>query len=154
MKKMALKSWCILTFIVGSVVFCLTGCEKAPVNNTIEAHWKLQKFIVNETQEIIKCEHLYLGISHEVSLFTEKNETDVGSSFAARTQFLNHESKIEFSDFKVREVTGDTKVDATKEQLLPFGIDNPHTTTFQVIKSSHHELIIESDYARLFMKRF
>ena len=132
----------------------MTGCEKAPVNDTIEGHWKVQELVILETEELIKCQHLYWGISHEVSMLSEKSETAVYNSFVARTQFLENETIIELSDFKVRAATSDAMIDATREQLLPFGIDNPDRTTFQIVKSSHDELILESEYARLKFKRF
>ena len=154
MRKKELKNWCRVAFAILSLVWFMTGCEKAPVNSTIEGHWKLQEFVIAETQERVKCEHLYLGISHEVTLLSEKSETENLGSFVARTRFIDNESTLEFSDFKVRGATSDSKVDATVEQLLPFGIDNPQKTVFHIIQSSHDELIMESDYARLFMRRF
>ena len=57
------------------------------------------------------------------------------------------------SDFKQRAATSDNGVDATVDDMLPFGM-NATTTEFEVVAADGDNLILRSDYATLQLKRF
>ena len=145
----------ISLFIVGILwLLSLVGCQKEPINNAIEQHWQLLQFTTLADQKTIQCERLYYSITRFVTTVEEKQGTHGYGAFVARTAYSDDNKTLILSDFKKRENTGDTGIDATIEQLMPFGINNPKETVFRIVKSSHNQLILESDYARLELKKF
>ena len=154
-----------LRVLVG-VVLCILGlasCEKEPVHDSLEQHWRLEQFTILESQEVVSCERLFFGITRMVTEVAEKQVSDGlqdGSAlkgygaYVARTEYREGGAVLVLRDFKVRGATSDAKKDATVEQLLPFGINNQKETVFQVLELSHRSLVLESDYARLEFQKF
>ena len=132
----------------------LAGCEKAPVNSRIEGHWKLEHIRTLSDNKTTQCSRIYYSITRMVTEVAEKDGSHNYGAFIARTIYKDNESVLVLKDFKRRAGTADDGATPTKEQLLPFGIDNPKETTFKVVESSHRQLILESPYARLVLKRF
>ena len=149
-----MKGWmCVIK--VACVCLCLViglaACEKAPVNRDIEGHWRLDYFTILESDSVVTCDRLFYGIMSKSTLISEKQGTHGYGSFVALTEYREHESVLVLKDFKVY---GSAGVDATVEQLLPFGICNREETVFAVKVSTGKRMVLESDYARLELKKF
>ena len=141
-------------FVVAVLLFLVSGCKKEPVNGSIEGHWQLLEFTILESGEVVPCERLFYGITHKVTKVCEKQGTHGYRECSALTEYRDHESVLVLKDFKVFDAEAKVAVDATVEQLLPFGIDNPKETVFRVVESSHKNMVLESDYARVVLRRF
>ncbi len=139
---------------LGILLTILNSCEKAPINNRIEGHWKLEQITTLENNVNTPCERIFYSITRMVTEVAEKQGPHHYGSFIARTEYQNNETILVLKDFKRRASTSDNGVPATKEQLMPFGINNPKETKFNVIESTSDRLVLESDYARLILKKF
>ena len=137
-----------------ALVLVMTGCKKAPINHTVEQHWLLERFTIKETNEVVECERLYFGINRMVTMVSEKQGSHGYGSYVARTEYRNDNSVLVLRDFKVYQRYDDSGVKATPEQLMPYGIINPEETAFTIHKVSHKHLVLESDYARLELRKF
>ncbi len=137
--------------ILLSVMVCIvTSCEKAPVNSKIEGHWILQRFTVLETGEVTECERLFWGITYVGTKMFEKQGPHGYKSIEARTEYRNNEKTFVLKNFCLDGTT--TK--ASVEDLLPYGINSQEEAVFDVVKSTNKRLVLESDYARLELKKF
>lgn len=138
------------------LMLMMVGCRKAPINQTVEQHWLLESFTIKETNEVVECERLFFGINRMVTVVFEKQGSHGYDEYVARTEYRNDNTVLVLLDFKKRTLTGggDSGVKATPEQLMPFGIINPVETAFTIHKLSHKRLILESDYARLELRKF
>ena len=88
---------------------------------------------------------------------TEVAEKDGSKGYGAyigRTEYRNDETQLVLKDFKIRQSTGDSGQDAPVENLKHFGINNQQETVFDIVKCDGKEMILESDYARLELKKF
>lgn len=130
------------------------GCEKEPVNDSIEQHWELKQFTTLTDNQTVICERLYYSITRFVTTVEEKQGTHDYGCFVSRTVYEDDKNVLILKDFKRRWDSGDSGKDATSDELKPFGINNPKETIFKIVKSTHKELILESDYARLEFKKF
>ena len=145
----------ITTLTIGLLFSILvSSCKKEPINDAIEQHWKLERFTTLADNQTVVCERIYYSITRFVTTVEEKQGPHNYGTFVARTEYRDNETVLLLKDFKRRWDTGDSKKDATVEQLLPFGINNPLETAFKIVKLSHNQLILESDYARLELKKF
>ena len=132
----------------------LFSCEKAPINNAVEQHWALQRFTVLATNEVVECDRLYFGITCMVTVVSEKQGSHGYGSFVARTEYRDDNRVLVLKDFQRRTSGYDPGAAATPEQLMPFGIIDPKETVFKISKPSHKELVLESEYARLELRKF
>ena len=130
------------------------GCKKEPVNRDIEGHWQLLQFTVLETGEVVPCYRLYFGITHKMTKVMEKQGEHGDLTYSALTEYREHESQLVLKDFKSGVDHIGNVLDTPVEQLLPFGINSQKETIFRVLKSSHKKMVLESDYARLELKKF
>ena len=149
--------------LVLMMVLTISGCKKEPINDTIEQHWKLERFTVKDTQDVVICERMFFGITRMVTEVAQKpvsdgihdlNNSINKGTYVARTDYNDNETTLILRDFKVKSYNTDTKVDATSEQLKPFGIINPKETVFQIKESTHKKMVLESDYACLELSKF
>ena len=136
------------------VFVCLVGCQKAPVNDLIEGHWKLERFTTLQDGCVIECDRLYFSITYMVTEVAEKQGSQHLGAFVARTTIDEKVKSLILRDFKVRDESLDTGENATVNQLLPFGINNTVEMIFHIKESSHNYLILESDYSKLELRRF
>ena len=136
------------------LMLMLGACEKAPLNSDIEGHWQLEQFTVLATNEVVPCRYLYYGITRMVTEVARKAGDKENVSFVARTSYGESETVLILSNFKVNGYNTDLGVNATASQLKPFGIVNPEKTSFKVLKVSQKQLVLESDYARLQLRKF
>ena len=107
-----------------------------------------------ESNETVECDRLYYGINRMVTVVFEKQGSHGYGSYVARTEYRNDNTVLVLRDFQVRTNGYEAGAKATPEQLMPYGIINPEETVFKIIKPSHKHLILESDYARLELKKF
>ena len=146
-----------------ALLLAATSCEKESVYDELEQHWRLEQFTLLAKSEVVCCNRIFFGITHMVTEMAEKQVSDGYQdgeplkgygAYIARTEYRNEGKVLVLRNFKVRAFTGDTKQDATVEQLLPFGINNPEVSAFKVIELSKGRLVLESEYARLELKKF
>ena len=83
----------------------------------------------------------------------QHNEIRGYGTYIGRFGYEDGETKVVMKDFKQRAATSDNGVDATVEDLLPFGI-NSTETTFDVVVADGDNLVLRSDYATLQLTRF
>lgn len=135
------------------LVFTLFGCAKAPIRSDVEGFWKLERFFVISTGENIICNRLYYSITRMVTEVSDKGSNGFGS-YISRTFYENDNTVLVFKDFKIRNVNGDTGEDASLEGLLHFGINSQEETKFDIVNCNGKTMTIQSDYARLELKKF
>ena len=140
--------------VLGLILACLLmpGCAKQPVDSSVEGFWKLERFTTKED-----------GAVHERNGFSTGSRATwwkCGTAgyagygdFIGRFGYTDEGREAVMSEFKVRAATSDSKKDATLEQLKPFGI-GAMETTFRIVKADGKALVLESDYAKLELKRY
>ena len=136
MKKTMRKIIGYMTVTVCAVLLAglVQGCTKEPLDDDVEGFWQLKTFVVKETGDTVTCHRLYYGITRMV---TEVSET-----------------QLVLSDFKVRANTSDNGQDAPVEMLRHFGIDSQKETVFDIVHCDGRTMTLESDYARLELRKF
>ena len=139
--------------LVGLLAVLMVGCKKAPLNRSVEQYWQLVEFTTLADGNTVQCDRLFFGITREVTMVSEKQGTNGYGAYVALTEYREDESLLVLKDFKVYGDKSKVK-EATSEQLKPFGIVNPKETVFHIVHSSHKRLVLESDYARLELKKF
>ena len=143
-----------MTWMVVVMTVVMQGCRKEPVNNDMEGFWQLRQFVVKGTGEVVTCQRLYYGITRMVTEVSEKQGPNGYGSYIGRTEYRNNETQLVLKDFKVRANTSDNKQDAPVEMLRHFGIDSQAETVFNVVRCDGKDMTLESDYARLILKKF
>ena len=98
-------------------------------------------------------ERIFYGITRYVVEIAERQGTQGYGDFIGRFGYTDEGREAVMSEFKVRAGTSDSKKDATLEQLKPFGI-GAMETTFRIVKADGKALVLESDYAKLELKRY
>ena len=68
--------------------------------------------------------------------------------------YHSHNTVIQAKDFKVRGGTADTGENAPVDGLRNYGINSQKMTEFQIIHCNGESMILQSDYARLELKKF
>lgn len=148
-----MKRYINLVFII--ILGCLmTGCKKAPINEKIEGHWVIESITTLENNETTYPKRLYYGIGRNLIELKEKQGDKNYGNYLCSKEYQDDESVIICTHFVEREEWGDNGVQPTPQQLEPYGIINPEKTIFNVIKSTRHILVLESDWARIKLKRF
>ena len=126
----------------------LSSCAKEPINRKIEGHWILESFTLQENGEEVVCERIYWGITRVGAKMMEKQGPHHYPPISALVEYRNHERTLVLKDIRQGQHT------ATKEQMHPYGLDNAEESVFEVIESTHKRMILESDYARLYLRKF
>ena len=141
--------------VLGLILACLLmpGCAKQPVDSSVEGFWKLERFTTKEDGAVHEPERIFYGITRYVVEFAERQGTQGYGVFIGRFGYKDEGREAVMSEFKVRAATSDSKKDATLEQLKPFGI-GAMETTFRIVKADGKALVLESDYAKLELKRY
>ena len=144
----------IQTLLCVILSFTLFSCEKEEIYNDLEDHWKLEQFTIKENNEVVYCDRLFFGITCLVTEVAQKEAFFNDKVYLARTEYRDDFTKLVLKDFRCQGLTDGMPVEATVEQLRPFGINNREETIFQIVKLTRKNLILESDYARLELTRF
>ena len=74
-------------------------------------------------------------------------------AFIGRFEYKDGRKHVVMRDFKQRANTSDNGVNATPEDMMPFGM-NAATTEFEVVVADGDNLVLRSDYATLQLTRF
>lgn len=145
----------IIGWIVAAVMaLAMSGCDfKEPVNSDIEGFWKLERFETRADGRMHECTRLYYSITRYVVEVSEKQGPNGYGTYIGRFGYEDGETKVVMKDFKQRAATSDNGVNATVEDLLPFGI-NSTETTFDVVVADGDNLVLRSDYSTLQLTRF
>lgn len=114
---------------------------------------KLERFTTKEDGAVHEPERIFYGITRYVVEIAEQQGTQGYGDFIGRFGYTDEGREAVMSEFKVRAATSDSKKDATLEQLKPFGI-GAMETTFRIVKADGKALVLESDYAKLELKRY
>ena len=128
----------------------LASCEKEPINRNIEGHWRLEQFTIHETKETVTCERIFWGITRVGAKLIEKQGPHGYPSLDALVEYRNDETLFVLKDIRL----GDRKTKPTPEQMHPYGLNNASESIFRVLQSTHKEMVLESDYARLEFRKF
>ena len=131
----------------------LISCEKAPIRSDVEGFWRLERYTVLSTDETIECNRLYYSITRLVTEVSDKGGNGFGA-YIARTGYEDNENTLVLSDFKVRGGTADNGEDAPVEKLRNYGINSRVETKFRIIDCNGKTMTLESDYARLELRKF
>lgn len=131
----------------------LISCEKAPIRSDVEGFWRLERYTVLSTDETIECNRLYYSITRLVTEVSDKGGNGFGA-YIARTGYEDNENTLVLSDFKVRGGTADNGEDAPVEDLRNYGINSREETKFRIIDCDGKTMTLESDYARLELRKF
>lgn len=131
----------------------LISCEKAPIRSDVEGFWRLERYTVLSTDETIECNRLYYSITRLVTEVSDKGGNGFGA-YIARTGYEDNENTLVLSDFKVRGGTADNGEDAPVEKLRNYGINSREETKFRIIDCDGKTMTLESDYARLELRKF
>ena len=149
-----MKKWIISIFTIIALILTNTGCRKAPINNDVEGFWILEKFTILETGETEKCERLFYSITRMLTEISEKQGPSGYGSYIGCTEYRNNETQLILKDFKVKQDTGDNGKNAPIDMLKHFGINNQQETIFNIVFCNGKAMMLESDYARLELKKF
>lgn len=136
-------------WLLGCLMFI--GCQKDAINSQIEGHWKLTDFITTNGEKH-SCKQLYYSISLWVIEIAEKPNQNGFGNYIGRLEYPTN-NVIRMWDFKQRAHTADNGVPATIKDLNPYGLNNTDNL-LEIIKSDGESLILQSDYATLYLKRF
>lgn len=126
----------------------LACCQKAPMNEKIDGHWQLMSFETTDGT-MHPCERIYYSIQLQLIEISNKGGSRYGT-FIGRFHYQPATKKIKVYEF--RERNAEERL-ATKEQLLPFGM-NSTETVFDVVEANGKTLILKSDYATLTFRIF
>lgn len=137
-----------------TLIFTIIGCQKAPINNDIEGFWILDNFTILGTNENIKCKRIYYAITRMLTEISEKQGPNGYGTYIGCTEYRNNETQLILKDFKVREGTADNGENAPIDKLKHFGINNQEETIFNIIHCNGKTMTLESNYARLELKKF
>lgn len=145
----------IIRWLVAAVMVVATaGCDfKEPVSSDIEGFWKLERFETRADGRMHECERMYYSITRYVVEVAEKQGPHGYGTYIGRFGYKDGETRVVMKDFKQRAYTSDNGIDATVDDLLPFGI-NSLETTFDVVVAEGDCLVLRSDYATLQLTRF
>lgn len=75
-------------------------------------------------------------------------------AYIGRTEYRKNETQLVLKDFKIRSITSDNKQDAPVEDLRHFGINSQEETVFDIVNCNGKTMTLESDYARLELRKF
>ena len=140
----------LLVLLMGCLAFA--GCKKAPINSDIEGHWQLVEYTTHADGIIHKCERIYYSIQLWVIEVAEKGGSLGLESFRGRYRYEEDNNSIHFTDMSTY-ATPENSRPATVEELLPYGLNNVNTK-LEVLEKGRKKLVLRSDYATVYLKRF
>ena len=140
--------WVLILLLLVAAAMC--SCEKAPINSEVEGHWRVQS-IENRAGEQLPCENLFYSIQLQVVEVAQKPRKDFGA-FIGRVEYPS-EGEMRMFDFKERGFTSDTQVDATREDLHPYGLPSLDTQ-LRIVKAKGGNLVLETDSTTIRLKKF
>ena len=161
-----MKNLIRLKYVLLLLCLQLISCEKAPIRSDVEGFWRLERYTVLSTDETVECNRLYYSITRQVTEVTDKGGNGYGT-YICRTGYEDNENTLVLRDFKVRAGTtlvlrdfkvragtGDNGEDAPVEGLRHYGIDSQDETKFRIVHCNGKTMTLESEYARLELRKF
>lgn len=133
----------------------LFGCDrKWPMNGALDGQWQLLTVETRADGVVTdrKDEQLFFRFQLQLLMLTDLGGNGYGT-YVGRMTYDQEAQIVQTQEMNVRTNTGDSGIAATAKQLAPFGLDNG-TTRFEVVKADGDHLILESDYARLTLRKF
>ena len=128
------------------------GCQKETFNKDIEGFWQLTDFTTNSDNVNHKCKRIYYSIQLWVVEVAEKGgELDL-VPFRGRYHYDEKNDSLSFTDLSTYDLPEYSRP-ATKEELQPYGLDNVNSY-FKVVEKGNDRMVLKSEYATLFLKRF
>lgn len=149
-----MKKSCLPILTIFLIILFITGCTKEPINNEIEGFWILREFTTLEDGKITRCNRLYYSITRMVTEISEKQGNNNYGSYIGKTKYGEEEKQLILTDFKIRQSTSDSGMDAPVEKLRKFGINNQEITIFNIIFCNGKKMTLQSNYATLELERF
>lgn len=139
--------------LMGLLCLLVWSCDKKwPINGNLDGNWKLQRFETKEDAKVTECHRLYVAIQLHMVEFKDQGGNGFDSFFGEFRYDEDKETAVIYN-LKGKEFTTDSNIPVEVEQLKHYGLNSQHNV-FKVVKADGKYLILESDYARLFMKRF
>lgn len=136
------------------LVLLVTSCEKAPIRPDVEGYWQLKSVNYLETGETVEYNGLYYSITRMlVSVSDPHGRYGCGQAFG-RLEYQDDNNSLVFSDFYVGAGNVDTGEPAPLSSLIPYGINSREETKFRIIHCNGKTMTLQSDYARLELKKF
>lgn len=148
-----MKNLIRLKYVLLFLCLQLISCEKAPIRSDVEGFWRLERYTVLSTDETVECKRLYYSITRQVTEVSDKGGNGFGA-YICRTVYEDDENTLVLRDFKVRAGTGDNGKDAPIEKLRHYGIDSQEETKFRIVHCNGKTMTLESEYARLELRKF
>ncbi len=139
------------------IALLCTSCEKKPIDEDIEGMWKMEQFTTIEDGVVHnECQRIFISIQLQLVQLNEKQCEHGYGTYIGHFSYNDDHSEVTMKDFKYQyssTTTGDDGIDATVEELLPYGI-NATETTFRVLEADGSRLVLQSDYATLELTSF
>lgn len=140
----------LLLWIMGCLA--LAGCKKAPINSDIEGHWQLVEYTTRMDGKSHPCERIYYSIQLWVVEVAEKGGNQGLQAFRGRYRYDESTNKVYFTEMSTY-ATPENSRPASPEELYPYGL-NSVDTELEVLEKGRKNLVLQSDYATLYLKRF
>ena len=131
-----MKNLIRLKYVLLLLCLQLISCEKAPIRSDVEGFWRLERYTVLSTDETVECKRLYYSITRQVTEVTDKGGNGYGT-YICRTGYEDNNG-----------------VDAPIEKLRHYGIDSQEETKFRILHCNGKTMTLESEYARLELRKF
>lgn len=152
MKQISFHTIILLSLLLAAGI---SSCRKAPIDDHIQGFWMLKEFTTLEDQAPHICERLYYSIGRFVTEVSERQGLNGYGHFVGLTEFKKENNILILKDFKRKNnAQGDSGEKAEIEELLPYGICSPEETVFHIVQCDGKTMTLESNYARLELKKF
>lgn len=145
----------ILFRILPVLLLVFTGCDrKWPMNGPLDGQWQLLTVETKADGQVTnrKEEQLFFRFQLELLMLTDLGGNGYGT-YVGRMKYDRKTQTVVIREMNVRKNSGDSGIPATPEQLSPFGLNNGQTH-FRVVEANRKRLVLESDYARLTLRKF
>lgn len=145
----------ILLGILPVLLSVLPGCDrKWPMNGPLDGQWQLLTVETKADGQVTnrKEEQMFFRFQLELLMLTDLGGNGYGT-YVGRMTYDRKAQTVTTREMNVRKNSGDSGIPATLEQLAPFGLDSGQTR-FRVVEANRKRLVLESDYARLTLRKF
>lgn len=128
-----------------TTIFSLSSCDKLPENGKLDGMWQLVQIDTEEgSNHAVKEQRLYYSV--QLKLITLRGMS--GSKYILG-RFKHEGNTLSLYDFR----TGGDEKPCSLEDLKPYGIYSAEPT-FEVEKLTGSEMILKSEEATLYFRKF